>query len=174
MKTIYEDLIKQNLSTYKIAEKLGVSQGTVCRKLKLYNLKTIPYPVKKCKNCNSNIKSRNTFCDNKCQGIYYKAIKIKAIEKEQEIPNGTTDAFAKKYLIDKYGHICSICNLTSWNSKEIPLVFDHIDGNYTNRKLSNLRLVCGNCDMQLPTYKSKNRGNGRHSRKQRYADNKSY
>lgn len=27
--------------------------------------------------------------------------------------------------------------------------------------LDNLRLVCGNCDMQLPTYKSKNKNSDR-------------
>jgi len=40
--------------------------------------------------------------------------------------------------------------------------------------LKNLRLVCGNCDMLLPTYKSKNKGNGRHNRRKRYAEGKSY
>ena len=38
----------------------------------------------------------------------------------------------------------------------------------------NLRLVCPNCDSQLPTYKSRNRGSGRHSRRQRYRDGQSY
>jgi hypothetical protein len=51
---------------------------------------------------------------------------------------------------------------------------DHIDGNSENNHLSNLRLVCGNCDMLLPTYKSKNKGNGRAYRRERYANGKSY
>ena len=50
-----------------------------------------------------------------------------------------------------------ICGQTEWMGKPIPLVLDHIDGNSDNFKLTNLRLVCGNCDMQLPTYKSKNK-----------------
>ena len=50
----------------------------------------------------------------------------------------------------------------------------HIDGNSDNNALVNLRLVCGNCDMQLPTYKSKNRGNGRHNRRKRYSEGKSF
>ena len=51
---------------------------------------------------------------------------------------------------------------------------DHIDGNSDNNILSNLRLVCGNCDMQLPTYKSKNKGNGRYYRRLRYKNKKSF
>ena len=56
----------------------------------------------------------------------------------------------------------------------MPVVMDHIDGNSDNWLDSNLRLVCGNCDMQLPTYKNKNKGKGRHSRRLRYQQGKSY
>lgn len=45
--------------------------------------------------------------------------------------------------------------------KPIPLVLDHINGHSGDWRLDNLRLVCGNCNMMLPTYKNKNRGNGR-------------
>jgi len=58
--------------------------------------------------------------------------------------------------------------------KPIPLVLDHIDGNSENWAIENLRLVCGNCDMLLPTYKSKNRGRGRAYRRDRYASGKSF
>ena len=49
-----------------------------------------------------------------------------------------------------------------------------MNGDSENCALDNLRLVCGNCDMQLPTYKSKNRGKGRAWRRRRYAEGKSY
>ncbi len=67
----------------------------------------------------------------------------------------------KKYLIEKRGHKCEVCGQSEWCGKPVPLVFDHIDGNANNWKLSNCRLVCGNCDMQLPTYKSKNKNSVR-------------
>lgn len=56
----------------------------------------------------------------------------------------------------------------------LTLILDHIDGNPENNRRDNLRLICPNCDSQLPTYKSRNRGNGRAFRRQRYADGKSY
>jgi hypothetical protein len=54
------------------------------------------------------------------------------------------------------------------------LVLDHIDGNPDNNRRDNLRLACPNCDSQLPTYKSRNRGSGRAFRRQRYADGRSF
>jgi 5-methylcytosine-specific restriction endonuclease McrA len=54
------------------------------------------------------------------------------------------------------------------------LILDHVDGNADNWELANLRLVCPNCDAQLPTFKSRNRGNGRAYRRARYAAGRSY
>lgn len=63
----------------------------------------------------------------------------------------------KRYLIELHGERCSICGITKWNGQPAPLIVDHIDGNCLNNDVNNFRLVCGNCDMQLPTYKSKNK-----------------
>lgn len=67
----------------------------------------------------------------------------------------------RTYLINKYGHKCQICGLTEWMGVRIPLVCDHIDGSAKNCELKNFRIICNNCDSILPTYKGKNRGNGR-------------
>ena len=53
-------------------------------------------------------------------------------------------------------------------------ILDHVDGDASNNRRENLRLVCPNCDSQLPTFKARNRGNGQAWRRQRYADGKSY
>ena len=68
---------------------------------------------------------------------------------------------AKKYLIYKNGHRCSICGTSDWFGQPVPLVCDHINGDSTDNSIENFRLVCNNCDGLLPTYKSKNRGKGR-------------
>lgn len=80
----------------------------------------------------------------------------------------------KRYLKNKRGHKCSICGRKTWMGKQILLILDHVDGNPYNNTLDNLRLVCSNCDAQLPTYKGKNTGNGRHYRRERYSNGKSY
>jgi hypothetical protein len=57
---------------------------------------------------------------------------------------------------------CSCCGIEPmWQGKPMPLILDHINGINNDNRLENLRFVCSNCDTQLPTYKSKNKNNGR-------------
>ena len=87
---------------------------------------------------------------------------------------GGNPQVAKRVLLCKRGRHCAICGLTEWRGQPVPLVLDHINGDAADWRVLNLRLICGNCDMQLPTFKSRNRGHGRAWRRQRYADGLSY
>ena len=83
----------------------------------------------------------------------------------QKIENGEVNGHARntlrKYLIHKNGQKCELCGITEWQGKPLVVIIDHISGNSDDNTLKNLRLVCSNCDANLPTYKSKNKGNGR-------------
>jgi 5-methylcytosine-specific restriction endonuclease McrA len=118
------------------------------------------------------------YCSNQCQGDHAWQTKVDFFEKNgywENINNPITiqAAYRKYYLLTKH-HICAICGNTKWMGQEIPLILDHIDGKGTNYSPENLRLICGNCDMQLPTHKNKNKGKGRGYRRERYKNNQTY
>lgn len=52
--------------------------------------------------------------------------------------------------------MCEVCGITEWNGKRVSLELDHIDGNRTNHKLENLRIICPNCHSQTHTYRARN------------------
>ena len=58
--------------------------------------------------------------------------------------------------------------------QKIVLELEHIDGNSDNNDLKNVCLICPNCHSQTDTYKGKNVGQGRHYRRVRYAEGKSF
>lgn len=136
---------------------------------------TIARPRPKCLICNNKIgKNAKKFCSTKCQHILNRMKRLKRVLKDKSFPKNMAAKTMKSILLEIRSHQCEICEEIEWMNKPIPLIMDHINGSSDDHRLINLRLVCGNCDMQLPTYKSKNKGNGRHYRRQRYKDGKSY
>ena len=167
--------IDSRLSIARIADKLSVSCSTVRHWLKKYNLKTNSKYFRKglradfkCLNCEevTKAKNRGKYCSVKC---HHNKIWKETKEKIELTKNLISMSASKRYLKEKYGIICAVCRNTSWNNKPIPLVCDHIDGINDNFSLSNIRLICPNCDAQTPTYKGRNIGNGSEKRRKQHA-----
>lgn len=52
---------------------------------------------------------------------------------------------------------CQICGLgPRWNDLDLVLRMDHINGIRTDNRIENLRMICPNCDSQLPTFAGRN------------------
>ncbi len=80
--------------------------------------------------------------------------------------NKNTKGFVKTYLIETRGDKCELCGFDHKAPSGRSIIqMDHIDGNYMNNHIDNLRLLCPNCHAMTETYGSKNRGNGRSRRR---------
>ena len=109
------------------------------------------------------------YCSNVCQQKYqrdkyikeWRAGKISGLQ-----TTGIVTKAIKRYLREKYGDVCCLCGWSKVNEKtgKVPLVADHIDGNWRNNSEENLRLICPNCDALLPTFSNLNKGKGRSNR----------
>ena len=114
-------------------------------------------------------KSFYKYCSNICQQKYqqnvyiteWKAGKITGLQ-----TTGVVTKAIKRYLRDKFQDRCCLCGWSKINLKtgKVPLVADHIDGNWRNNEEGNLRLICPNCDALLPTFSNLNKGMGRSDR----------
>ena len=120
-----------------------------------------------CLQCNKNRNSNNKqFCSIICRFQYkYETFIKKWLNNEVDgIRGGVQTARAiKRYIKELRGEKCEICGWDERNkyTNLIPLHLDHIDGNYRNNKLTNLRLLCPNCHSLTSNYGSTNHGKGR-------------
>lgn len=130
-----------------------------------------------CKHCGEkrkkNSSSSGLFCSNKCQQDHY------FMSKYIDWVNGNDRAFLstkslRRAVIYRYGYSCQECGIYEWNNSPITLEIEHINGNSEDNSPDNLTLLCPNCHSQTPTYRAKNKGNGRHKRRIRYSQGKSF
>lgn len=79
---------------------------------------------------------------------------------------GVRTSIIKNFLLEQQDYRCNRCKIKAvWMGSPLILILDHKDGDSNNNAPDNVHLICSNCDSQLPTYKARNKGKGRASRR---------
>lgn len=124
-----------------------------------------------CLGCGAALTRRHqkVYCSNRCQRATERASNIaRWLETGIAKPGSGIGHYVRFHLLEEQANSCIVCGTpTIWQGQELRLILDHVDGDSSNNKRENLRLVCPNCDSQLPTFKARNRGKGRAWRRQR-------
>lgn len=161
-----------------------------CQRQRLLRQERIREWKQFCLGCNSPISyenRRNKYCGHSCAASVAnktRLIKRNCIDCEAEIVGSVkrcakcldnfksisfnklkSDSSRRRWLLKELGYVCQICHITEWRGQPTPVVMDHIDGNSENNVRENLRLVCPNCNAQLPTFAGRNKGRGRTARR---------
>ena len=117
----------------------------------------------KCLSCGKKIPKRNKmYCNNQCVQDYKRLEKVKKwLNGELDGRRGKTATaqWIKWYLIKERGEKCEDCGWCTKNvyTGNIPIELEHLDGDYTNNNIENLKLLCPNCHSLTKTYKGANK-----------------
>ena len=120
-----------------------------------------------CNNCNTILPRKQIYCSNICQVEYQHKLYISDWKSNKECGwSGKTKQLSHhivKYMLIKANYSCEECN---WNKHHPvdnrPLVeIDHIDGDASNCKEENLKVLCPNCHSLTPTFRARNKVSSR-------------
>lgn len=121
---------------------------------------------KVCEHCSTVFvgkRGNRAYCSNSC-AQQFRRTKALAPWIRGEVPaskaSGELSMPAKRHLIEQAGNKCPRCG---WGEPNPVLGYpiltiDHIDGDWTNNYISNLRVLCFNCHTLTETFGSLNRG----------------
>ena len=132
-------------------------------------------PRRNCRQCGAEVREvAAIYCSNACQRQYQYETYIAEWQAGKQSGRRGANLISlniRRYLLERDGEKCGICGWDHRHSitNRVPLEVDHIDGDNTNNKEENLRLLCPNCHSLTPTFRNLNRGKGREARRKKQA-----
>lgn len=134
--------------------------------------------VRVCETCGASVTDQARFCSMKClwepRYLAYIERWLAGDEAGGSPTNGEVSHFVRRWLNELQG---SCCWRRGWAEKHpaddrVPVQIDHVDGDATNNRPENLRLLCPNCHSLTPTFGRRNRNGQREWRRRLRATEK--
>ncbi len=143
----FEPIVKNSKNYTEILQKLGLgikgnSRPTLKKYIKLYDIDISHFESKEERYMRTNTKLNNSR-------------KISTIEILVSGSTYTNLGNIKNRLYEEglKKRICEKCGQNeNWNGEHISLILDHINGDNSDHRIENLRILCPNCNATLPTH----------------------
>lgn len=143
---------KEARNAYQLAYRRA--RGVLPRKVRI--------PVS-CKICTRPIPQQNrVYCSFQCQQVDAQSLIDRWLAGAFNPPNhgeGRVPEYIVRWWTITYGWQCFQCGWAEVRRVDgrIPLTWDHVDGDCTNNRYGNVRLLCPNCHALTDTYGSLNK-----------------
>jgi len=143
----FEPIVKNSKNYTEILQKMGLgikgnSRPTIKKYIKLYGINTMHF---------------ETTGDRYVRTLK-KSLGKRTIPLNEILVSGSTytnnGALKEKLYVEGLKiRICEKCGQNeNWNGKRMSLILDHINGDNSDNRIENLRIVCPNCNATLPTH----------------------
>jgi HNH endonuclease len=107
--------------------------------------------------------SRDTFCRAKRRGDIVPLPSTMPLATLLVVGRRTNRSHLKRRLLSAglKQDRCEQCGISEWQGRPLNMQLHHVNGDGTDNRLENLRLLCANCHSQTDTYGGRN-GHRRH------------
>ncbi|MFJ5263570.1 HNH endonuclease signature motif containing protein [Streptomyces sp. NPDC088387] len=150
-RAILEPVVARSTSVYDVLRKLGLDpvgghHTNISRRIKAYGIDTSHFAASRTERQKNNRRRRTAM----------EILVEDTSEHARRIPSSRL-----KRAMRELGAVerCALCGTEpTWQGKPLPLEVDHIDADWRNNRIKNLRLLCPNCHSTTDSYRGRGKG----------------